>query len=483
MSDPNRKGIDVYARAGSPSIAVGDGEIVSVGHNDRLGRYVKLRDAYGNVYTYGHLKKVSRVVPVPKQKRQSEASVKRELGRARGPQAAPAPRTAGRQTKKRAEPERREDAASAAVKKERLFANPRRPAAWAAGGRPSWPTPAPRCPRTPRWRATSPSTTRWTATTCALKPLVEGRKVIAGTILGRVGASEKDDDPYVRFEIRPAGKGAPRIDPKPILDGWKLLESTAVYRAPDSGPLAQAASNEDPTVGQLLLMSKEELQKRVLDDERIKIYSCGRRDIEAGGIDRRVLATLVFLTANGLEPTVSSLRCGHGYMTASGNVSEHSSGSAVDIAAINGTPIVGHQGAGSITDTTIRKLLALQGTMKPHQIISLMKYPNADNTLAMADHYDHIHVGFAPEYDANSKSAKELNSVLKPGQWSKLIERLGKHRQPDRLGEALQVLARRPLTLCWRRGALGDVRLLRHAHRLERRHRRTARARAGRLAR
>ena len=71
-------------------------------------------------------------------------------------------------------------------------------------------------------------------------------------------------------------------------------------------------------------MSKEELQKRVLNDARIKIYSCGRRDIEAGGIDRRVLATLVFLTANGLEPTVSSLHCGHGYMTASGNVSEHS---------------------------------------------------------------------------------------------------------------------------------------------------------------
>ena len=79
-----------------------------------------------------------------------------------------------------------------------------------------------------------------------LKPLVKGRKVIAGTILGRVGSFEKDDDPYVRFEVRPAGKGAPRIDPKPILDGWKLLESTAVYRAPDSGPLAQAASNEDP---------------------------------------------------------------------------------------------------------------------------------------------------------------------------------------------------------------------------------------------
>ena len=39
------------------------------------------------------------------------------------------------------------------------------------------------------------------------------------------------------FEIRPAGRGAPRIDPKPILDGWKLLESTAIYRANGQEPV------------------------------------------------------------------------------------------------------------------------------------------------------------------------------------------------------------------------------------------------------
>ena len=60
-----------------------DGEIIAVGRTRRLGNYVRLRDAYGNVYTYGNLKKVSAVVPVPKQQRQSEASVKRELGLAK----------------------------------------------------------------------------------------------------------------------------------------------------------------------------------------------------------------------------------------------------------------------------------------------------------------------------------------------------------------------------------------------------------------
>ena len=36
--------------------------------------------------------------------------------------------------------------------------------------------------------------------------------------------------------------------------------------------------------------------------------------------------------------------------------------------------------------------------MKPHQIISLMTFEGADNTLAMGDHADHIHVGLKPLY-------------------------------------------------------------------------------------
>src|SRR6202000_3327756 len=151
------------------------------------------------------------------------------------------------------------------------------------------------------------------------------------------------------------------------------------------------------------------------------LYAAARRDIQAGNIDRRVLATLEFLAASGLKPTVSALECGHLLMTTSGNVSEHSSGDAVDIAAINGIPILGHQGEGSITDMTIRRRLTLQGTMKPHQIISLMTFPGADNTLALPDHNDHIHVGFRPELGSDSKAHRQLNAALKPKQWIKLI--------------------------------------------------------------
>ena len=177
-------------------------------------------------------------------------------------------------------------------------------------------------------------------------------------------------------------------------------------------------------------MSKDALIQRVLADPRIELYSCGRRDIEAGVVDRRVLATLEFLASSGLKPTVTSLRCGHGLYTAGGNVSAHSSGNAVDIAKINGIPVMGNQGAGSITDIAVRRLLTLQGTMKPAQIITLMTYEGATNTLAMGDHADHIHVGFRPQFDPRRRPASSTESVLKPSQWIKLIDRLGQIDNP-----------------------------------------------------
>jgi hypothetical protein len=250
-----------------------------------------------------------------------------------------------------------------------------------------------------------------------------GARVIAGTMLGRIGTTSRRVAPHMLFEIRPAGRGAPRIDPKPILDGWKLLETTALYRAEGRNPF-HGEDAKAPSIGQILLASKETLIQRVLANPRIDVYQCGRSDIRAGIVDRRVLATLEFLAASGLKPTVTSLRCGHGYYTSSGNISHHSSGNAVDIAAINGIPILGHQGKGSITEIAVQRLLTLQGTMRPDQIITLMTFQGTDNTYAMADHADHIHIGWRPLFATNSKLAKQVNTVLKPEQWIKLVDRL-----------------------------------------------------------
>ena len=417
-------------------IATQDGQIVGLGTTRRLGRYIKLRDVYGNTYTYGHLKSVAQAYPVPKPKTVSQAAVAKEL---KLPHDDPKPTqaaSAGTQPRSKAvataKPRATHTPAAApttpkvAVSKERLFANPKRPQAFKNGGQEQLLNSGASFTSYKNYFTEVFGLNRDDVT---LRPLKKGSRVIAGTILGRIGRTSPTLAPHVLFEIRPAGRGAPRIDPKPILDGWKLLESTAIYRAAGKNPFI-GADAKNPSIGQILLMSKESLQRQVLIDSRVKIYECGRRDIRSGQIDRRVLATLEFLSASGLKPTVSALKCGHSLYTTSGNISEHSTGDAVDVAAINGIPIVGHQGPGSITDITIRRLLTLQGTMKPHQIISLMTFDGADNTLALPDHYDHIHVGFRPLYDANTKLGKKLGSVLKPGQWIKLIDRIGSIDNP-----------------------------------------------------
>jgi len=249
-----------------------------------------------------------------------------------------------------------------------------------------------------------------------MRPLRKGSRVVAGTILGR-SAATPTSPAKVRFEIRPAGRNAPRIDPRPIVAGWKLLLTS------NSGAPALAAARQ-PAIGEVLLLGKQALQRLVLSNPAIALYPCGRDDVRAGRIDRRVLATLQFLAGAGLRPTVSSLSCGHSRLTSSGNVSEHSSGNAVDIAAINGVPILGNQGAGSITEKAIQQLLSLQGTMQPHQIISLMTFDGAANTLAMADHADHIHVGFTPQQAPGSLQAQLFEASLDSKAWRRLIDRL-----------------------------------------------------------
>jgi transglycosylase-like protein with SLT domain/peptidase M23-like protein len=415
-SDGARRGIDIFSRSAAPVIAANDGKVVKIGASKRLGHFVVLQDVYGNTYTYGHLGDVSKTYPAPKDR-------SRRHGRDQAKRTKTRTATDATTTTAEADTTTAPDAAAPPTK-ERLFAHPDRPAARAAGGDLQLATDV-----TPD-ALTQAAPLGFKARDFVQKPLKKGARVIGGTILGHLGKRTPTVAPRLTFEIRPAGSGAPRIDPKPILDGWKLLESTAIYRAKGKNPFF-GEDAENPSVGQLLLLSKEQLIQRVLHDSRIQIYPCGVSDVRSGQIDRRVLATMLYLAANGLKPTITALKCGHGLMTTSGNVSEHSTGTAMDIGAINGIIIrPATQGPGSITDVTIQALLKLQGTMKPHQIISLMTFQGADNTLAMADHDDHIHVGWRPLYGENRRAARQINAVLKPDQWIKLIARLGNIDNP-----------------------------------------------------
>jgi hypothetical protein len=368
-SSPTRRGINIFSHQGAPVVAVNDGIIRKLGNSPKLGKYLVLEDTYGNRYTYAELGTIVRdhrllVMPTGKEQRLPVES--QDL-------------------------------------RPRLRALPGR-----ADGK----------------------ATNEAAATDSARPAVTdgslriGSKVIAGTVLARIAGPSEGVDPHINFSIRPAGRGAPSIDPKPILDGWKLLEATAIYRADGKNPFSSRLSGAG-----VLLLSKEALQQRVLADKGLSIYTCGREDIATGQIDRRVLAMLEYLRSKGFELTITALKCGHSLLTTSGNVSEHSTGDAVDIGAIDGVPVTGHQGPGTLTDELIRDVLALQGTMHPHQVISLEDLPG-ETSFAMADHYDHVHVGYHPVEAGNPLEA-QFSTLLKPDQWQRLIGRLGQIKNPE----------------------------------------------------
>jgi hypothetical protein len=431
-AEKGRDSLEIFSRNGAAAIAVQDGEVVKVGENARLGRFVQLRDAFGNTYTYGNLKKVATYYPVPKPA--AVARSEREAAAAKDePGKDPAPTSAASAGTQRSADAPAAPAPEAATDgKQRVFANPGRPGAQEHGGAEQL---ANAQLADGGYSSYLSALHGLSAKDVTLKRLKKGSRVLAGTVLGRLGNTpqntnakgEATTSPFLRFEVRPVGKGAPRIDPKPVLDGWKLLESTAVYRAKGSN----AFFGENASAGQVLLMSKEQLVQRVLANKDLDIYGAGRQDIERGAIDRRVLALLEYLTANGLRLQITSLKSGHSILSKSGNVSEHSTGTAVDIAAVNGIRIERKtQGAGSITDQTNRLILQLQGAMKPHQIISLMTYPGTDNTLSLPDHDDHIHVGYRPQITGSKRLGKQVEQVLKPGQWIKLIDRISEIDNP-----------------------------------------------------
>ncbi|MDQ8044049.1 MAG: lytic murein transglycosylase [Solirubrobacteraceae bacterium] len=524
--DDKRNSIEVTAPEDSKVVATQDGVIEKVGESEKLGKYVRLRDSYGNRYTYAHLGEIQDKVPVPKPVKDDKdatdesesasdpvtgttpadaapttpatvggdqsldptdpapttAATDDSLDPAAGtsprtpaqttpvttsPQAAalsttptvPTPSSTSRDrlarsgetstpevtSKNLAEKPRRiryaardqvsapnAKAEPASAEGSRLYAHPSRPAAYAAGGaeqlNPTIDAPATEAPVGELSKYFSIDY-GLKASDVNLKKLKAGQAVIAGTVLGKTQIStDGSKASKVTFQIRPAGKAAPRIDPSPILDGWRLSDKTSFFEEQAKRQIATGQDPAQPTVGQILLMGKQELQQRVLADKRITIYPGGQRDIESGQIDQRVLALLEVMATKDMTPVVTALKSGHGELTSSGNVSEHSYGSAVDIGSVYGTVISpSTQGPGSVTDKAVREILKLQGNMKPHQIITLMKYVGYDNTLSLPDHYNHIHVGYAPE----DGSGKDLQQLLKPGQWDDLVKRLGSIKVPS----------------------------------------------------
>jgi murein DD-endopeptidase MepM/ murein hydrolase activator NlpD len=421
-------GTTIYAQAGSSVIAVQDGEITRIGHSPSLGRFVSMRDAYGNTYVYAQLGKVASMYPVivPHDHAKIGAGATQPTGGGELPPSGPA--TAGAQPRSPVSEAASESGlalgAAAPLESSPAF-GALEPVA------PVKPAPPPP-PRVKVFRE-GPNDVY-------LHPLRVGAQVIAGTVLGHVGAdanesvsdsasapSAQGSGSHMLFQIRPAGVEAPLIDPKPILDGWVALENTSIFRAKGENPFLATS----PTVGQVLLESKQQLEPEVLRDSGIHLGRCARQDIQAGGVGKHVLATLEFLSVSGLKPTVSGLRCTGATLTAAeaaGNVGASSGGDAVNVTAINGVPIAGHGGPRSITDIAVRRLLKLQGLARPVQIVSSMRFPGTTNTVVKPGARD-IHLSFGSPNDV-AHSAGVFDTTLTANQWSKLVARLGEIPDP-----------------------------------------------------
>jgi len=402
--------VELLSASNASVVAVQDGRVLGLGRSHRLGKYVILRDIYGDVFTYAGLGSIAPSYRLPKVP--SAALVAAAKQRAASTAAAGATAATGAKAGaaasgaavggaaasgaggaaggdlpltlhvKRSHPQTAvsqdstpagtAESVPAATGKVRLFAHPGNPDALAAAARVTTTTPA---------RGSGKGL-----------PLRRGSLVAEGTVLGHVLAPKGAKDGHLRFSVQPAGDSG-SIDPQPVLANWKELdEALHPQGAKAQSPLLGATASD------VFLLSKSQLELAVLSDPGIDLDARARHEISSGAIDRRVLAVLAFLSRSGLKPTVQAVHRGPRLagVGVAGRASDAETGGAVDISAVNGIPIAGHEGAGSIADSTIRTLLTLQGEFVPSEIVSLMKYPAAANTLATTAHPDAIQVDFQP---------------------------------------------------------------------------------------
>ena len=427
-------------------VAVNDGVIKKIGESERLGRYVWLQDVYGNRYTYAHLGSVAEHYPVPKQDatdptRAARVKAKGDDRSDPTPSGAASPVASRGRGRRRAGRSLEAGPRSAAGERAGQAAPVRAPGHGGraqAGGLEQLLEAKARKRRLRDLQELLLAPLRARPQEGHAAAAAQGlARVIGGTILGRVGARSPPRAAAPRLRDPPGGRGAPRIDPKPILDGWKLLEATAIYRASGKNVLLRRRA-DGMSIGQILLLPKPQLEKRVLADERIEIYACGRDDIRparsTGACWRRSVPRRVRPAADGHLPQVRPRLLhdlGQRLRPLLGQRGRHRQDQR--------HPDPGPPGAGGITEQAVRRLMQLQGTMAPHQVISLLEVGGP--TIAMADHADHIHVGFRRCSAANQKLGKQALAVLKPGQWIDLIDAPARDREPGRAHQALEVRA------------------------------------------
>ncbi|MCW3034061.1 MAG: hypothetical protein QOK19_1058 [Solirubrobacteraceae bacterium] len=429
-SAPKMRTVAMTSSANAKVVAVEDGKVVQIGASRKLGHFIVLRDVYGDEFAYTGLGSIAPSYKAAAPANASSVSTVVQTASTRDPAPSKAA-SAGSQAPvtlqvKTPAPQKHsgggkatiqsEESAPAGMNRTRLFARPGNPDAKAA--------------------AAAAGAARARREKSAQKlPLRKGSVVSSGTVLGAVTTAHGAKAGHLRFGVRPAGDTA-YVDPGPVLANWAQLQKALHPRGARSTNALLGATASD-----VFLLSRSQLERTVLSDPGVTVTGCSRQDISSGAVDKRVLALLAFLSRSGLRPTVGALRCGQSQYAASGARSPHYLGDAVEITAINGVHVAHHQGAGSITDLTIRALLTLPAEFVPHEIISLMHYPSSPSTRAESSHSNRIELIFQPaaaqKPPASATAAHSAGkgstapapvvttSFLSPLQWTQLITRVG----------------------------------------------------------
>lgn len=122
--------------------------------------------------------------------------------------------------------------------------------------------------------------------------------------------------------------------------------------------------------------------------------SCQRTDILTGQIDAKLMTALATIAATH-KIVVTSLKCDHSRYTASGNLSNHGAGRAVDIGKVDSALCYGgpFDACGQLVSSFSKRRDAFTPTESIY-CFDPDPSPSGAGSWAAADHCDHWHLGF-----------------------------------------------------------------------------------------
>jgi len=136
-----------------------------------------------------------------------------------------------------------------------------------------------------------------------------------------------------------------------------------------------------------------ELVAAVLSDAAIRLTPAARGDVEASGVDPRVLEVLLALAQSHELAPVGPLITGHSnFVKGTTRVSNHVYGRAVDILGVDGEPVSPWNAAAR---DVMEQALSLPSPLTPDEVGGpwILSVGNR-SSFTTADHQNHIHIGY-----------------------------------------------------------------------------------------